>query len=130
MSSQKELSAAEYQKQFGSSVKSVRRKYRNEPCVSEGIRFDSKKEALRYCHLKLLESQGIIKDLQRQEQFPIKINGIIVMRYWADFTYTVTATGQKVVEDCKSPITRREPRYRIKKRCFAAFYSPLTITEV
>ena len=38
-------------------------KYRSKRTVIDGITFDSKKEANRYCELKLLEKSGEIKIL-------------------------------------------------------------------
>lgn len=97
------------------------------------IRFDSKLEYGRYKFLKDLEEKGVIEDLKTQEVFPLipnqsgeKItilgNGMIAkekkkMRatnYRADFTYKYL--GQYIVEDTKSPITRKKPDYVIKKK--------------
>lgn len=51
---------------------------------------------------------------------PIRVNGVIVCRYWADFTYL--ENGVRVVEDVKSKITRMQPVYRLKKKLVAAAF--------
>lgn len=45
------------------------RKYRNEPTVSHGITFDSKKEARRYEELLLMLKAGTIRRLKLQVDF-------------------------------------------------------------
>ena len=44
-------------------------KYRSKRTVVDGITFDSKKEANRYCELKLLEKSGEIKNLELQKKY-------------------------------------------------------------
>lgn len=44
-------------------------KYGSRKVIVDGITFDSKKEAQRYCDLTLLEKAGKIKNLQRQVKF-------------------------------------------------------------
>ena len=46
-------------------------KYRAVPTVVDNIRFASKKEALRYCDLKVLVKAGEIWDLELQPKFPL-----------------------------------------------------------
>lgn len=81
-------------------------KYGNKKIDVDGILFDSKKEAGRYCELKLMERAGIISDLQLQKEYELiptqRIDGKVVERackYKADFAYT--KDGQQVVEDVK-----------------------------
>ena len=64
-------------------------KYHNKPCVVDGMRFDSRKEARRYGVLCLLRRAGEIKDLQRQVRFQVipKQDGECAAYYIADFTY-------------------------------------------
>lgn len=81
---------------------------------SDGIVFDSMKEANRWDHLRLLLRAGKIKDLQRQVKFvliPKQLDdrGKTVERecaYIADFTYTDTETGEYIVEDTKGIKTK------------------------
>ena len=46
-------------------------KYGNKKINVDGIEFDSKKEARRYCELKLLQRAGKISDLQLQKEFEL-----------------------------------------------------------
>lgn len=81
---------------------------------SDGIVFDSGKEAARWEQLRLLLRAGKIQDLQRQVKFvliPKQLNdkGKMVERecaYVADFTYTDTETGEYIVEDTKGIKTK------------------------
>lgn len=94
-------------------------KYKNSKVkTSEGLVFDSRKEYLRFCELKMMEASGVIIDLQRQVKYVLipaqrepdiigkrggKIKGKLVERecsYIADFVYK-TADGETIVEDVK-----------------------------
>lgn len=97
-----------------------RRKYRNEPCEVVGHHFDSKKERKRYGELRLLSMAGELKDLILQPRFRLEVNGMLVCEYLGDFAYTRIADGARVVEDVKSPITRKHPVYAIKKKLMRA----------
>lgn len=96
------------------------RKYRNIPTVVDGITFDSRKEANRFCELKLLQKQGAISGLVLQPEYPIVMNGQRVAKWRGDFRYE--QYGSVVVEDVKSAITRRNPTYRLKKKLVEAQY--------
>lgn len=81
-------------------------KYGAKKVTIDGIQFDSKKEANRYCELKLLERCGEITDLELQKEFELipaqRIDGKVVERavkYKADFVYK--ENGEICVEDCK-----------------------------
>lgn len=83
-------------------------KYHAKKIEVDGILFDSRREANRYAELKLLERAGKIANLRRQEEFELipKCGKERPARYHADFSYTDTATGEKVVEDVKSRATK------------------------
>lgn len=83
----------------------------------DGIEHDSKKEAARWQELNLMLRARLIEDLQRQVRFEVipKQDGERACTYIADFVYIDRKTGQKVVEDVKSPATRTEA-YRIKRK--------------
>lgn len=78
-------------------------KFRNQPTIVDEIRFASKREARRYSELKVLERAKVIKDLQLQVRFPLKVNDQLICTYVADFVYT--ENGQQVIEDCKGVLT-------------------------
>lgn len=104
-----------------------RSKYGNKPITIDGLRFDSVREARRWKELRILEQVGEIKNLQRQVPYPLLVAGKKVATAVWDFVYE--AAGRTVVEDVKSPITRRNRDYRIKKKLFEASY-PLRVEEI
>lgn len=109
-------------------------KYNNKKTVVDGIQFDSKKEAQRYCELKMLQRAGVIERLELQKEFELipaqheyyprynkagkqlKDGCRCVERncvYKADFAYY--QNGQMVVEDTKSKATKTKD-YIIKRK--------------
>lgn len=109
-------------------------KYKNTTVVSNGMKFDSSKEAARYRHLALLQQAGDIQDLQCQVSFdlvPKQKNADgkteICVRYVADFVYT--ERGARVVEDVKSEMTRKLPVYVLKRKLMLERHG-ITIREV
>jgi hypothetical protein len=95
-----------------------RSKYHAKKVTVDGIEFDSKKEAIRYRELVLLERAGRIQELQRQVKFELipsqKIDGKVVERacnYIADFYYL--EDGKLIAEDTKG---FRTPEYIIKRK--------------
>lgn len=102
-----------------------RNKYLNQKTVIGGVTFDSKAEAARWLVLSAMQQDGQIADLRRQVVFTlvpsVKLLGAIraspALRYTADFTYTVAATGERVVEDKKG---MRTAVYRLKRHLMKA----------
>lgn len=96
-------------------------KYHNDKVVVDGIKFDSKKEARRYCELKLLLKAGKIADLKRQVKFVLipaqrDEKSRLIERecsYIADFVYYDKSKDRVVVEDSKGIKTKE---YVIKKK--------------
>lgn len=84
-------------------------KFKAKPVERHGIKFASTGEADRYDKLKLAEEHGLISDLKLQVSFKLEVNGILIAKYRADFTYF--ENGQPVVEDLKGYVT---PEFRIK----------------
>jgi hypothetical protein len=107
-------------------------KYNNHKITTvDGQKFDSKREYNRYQELILLQRSGLIADLQRQVKFQIvpKINGVKRARFYiADFVYT--EGGRKIIEDVKSPITRKESTYTLKKDLIKWQYPDYEFREV
>lgn len=114
-------------------------KFNNVKVVVGGIEFDSKKEAKCYQMLKEKEANGEISNLQRQVVFNllpsqkyivgVTPKGKAIYRteravdYIADFVYTDTATEEVIVADCKSPITRKDKAYVIKRKLLLYFHN-------
>ena len=107
-------------------------KYHSKKTVIDGITFDSKKEANRYCELKMLERCGVISNLELQKEYELipaqyefysrygkngnrlKDGKRCLERsctYKADFVYI--ENGKTVVEDVKGFKTEE---YKIKKK--------------
>ena len=109
-------------------------KYRNQKTITDGKVFDSRKEAMRYHELKLLEKAGEIKDLELQPRFTLlpsfRRDGKTIRKieYVADFQYK-EADGTKIVEDVKSEITRKNPVYRLKKKLLLYKYKDIVLLE-
>jgi hypothetical protein len=103
-------------------------KYNNRKTVVFGITFDSKKEALRYKELKLLEDSNIIMNLARQVPFELvpKQNGERAVKYIADFVYINVQTGETIVEDVKGFKT---DVYKIKRKLFKWRYPQYVFVE-
>lgn len=100
-------------------------KYHNKKVTYNGITFDSRKEAVRYQELILLQRAGEIYDLELQKEFELlpavyELNekggrGKCLERavkYKADFCYK-TAEGRYIVEDVKG---HRTKEYIIKRK--------------
>ena len=133
-------------------------KYHSRKAVVDGREFDSRKEAMRYQELRLLERAGEIKNLQcqvRYELIPaqyaaeVRLTGSGKTRvkrkcveractYMADFVYQKAVYGS--TEDGQKRLAAWEPvvedvkgvrteAYRIKRKLFLSRYG-IQITEV
>lgn len=85
--------------------KKKKSKYGNSKVEVDGILFDSTKEAKRYGELKMMRKGGVISFLELQKEFELNDGGTHSYKYVADFCYTITDTGEKVIEDCKGALT-------------------------
>ena len=87
-------------------------KYGAKRTFHDGIWFDSKREAMRYAELKLLQQAGKITNLKRQVRYRL----VIETTYVADFVYI--ENDQLVVEDAKGHRTRDylQKRREMKKQ--------------
>ena len=113
-------------------------KYHAVPIHVDGVRFASRKEASRYLELKLMSKAGVIDELTLQPVFPLHVMEIwrsqapivitTVGRFTADFQYRDLTTGEIVVEDVKSHVTKTEA-YRLRKRIAEAVHG-ITIREL
>lgn len=110
-------------------------KYKNKKVTYNGIKFDSRKECNRYIELSRFASTGCISDLQLQVPFVLQDSfkdntghTERSIKYLADFVYC--KDGQIYVEDVKSPITRKEPTYVIKRKLFKRKYPDYIFLEV
>ena len=108
-------------------------KYHSRKTKVDGITFDSRLEARRWCELKLMERAGAISDLQRQVHFELqpsyRKNGKTIRKieYVADFVYRDNITKRTIIEDTKGMQT---PVYKLKKKLFEYKYPEHEIVEV
>jgi hypothetical protein len=105
-----------------------------QPTTVDGHRFASKREAIRYGELRLLERAGQIAELELQPAFAVEINGKPFCTYCADFAYRAKnrerANGkERIVEEVKSSGTRQDPAYRLRRKA-AELYHGIEITEI
>ena len=113
-----------------------KKKYGNHVTEDEnGNVFDSRKEYNRFKELEKKEKAHEISDLERQKKFVLiptqKEKGKRTERpvtYIADFVYR-DRDGNLVVEDTKSEITRKDPKYVIKRKLMRFFHN-IEIQEV
>ena len=116
------MNITEYQK-----LMSKPNKFHARKTVVDGITFDSKHEANRYCELKALERAGAIQNLERQTAFLLvpKSRTERAVTYKADFQYV--ENGRVVVEDAKG---HRTKDYIIKRKLFKQLYPDIDFREV
>lgn len=120
-------------------------KYGNRKVIIDGLKFDSRKEANRYCELKLLERAGQITNLRTQQTFELipayyenyerysKTGKRLTdgrrcveraVCYKADFVYK--ENGKTIVEDTKGFKTKE---YIIKRKLMLYIHN-IRIKEV
>jgi len=111
-------------------------KYRNRKCEHDGIRFDSEKERARYFELVQMQAAGLIRDLRLQVPFVLTERAQRddgkwerASKYIADFVYFDAQAGKQVVEDVKSPITRKNLTYVQKRKDMLSVHK-ISIKEV
>jgi hypothetical protein len=117
-----------------------RNKYKATKHIVDGITFDSKKEATRYCELLLLQRTNHIKDLQTQVKYVLipsqkDMNGKVIERecsYIADFVYFDITKNKTVVEDVKGyrdPSSSGYAKFVIKRKLMLYIHN-IRIKEV
>ena len=100
---------------LGLRVTIKRSKYGAVKQTVDGEVFDSAKEARRYGELVIRQRVGEIENVQRQPQYLITRDGVVLASYRADFRYQLRATRAWVVEDVKGGQATRTEAYRLRK---------------
>lgn len=107
-------------------------KYRSRKTEVDGITFDSRKEANKYCELKMLKQAGMITDFELQPEFELQPgyrdkNGKWVrpIKYIADFRVHYP-DGRVVVIDTKGYKTKE---YQLKKKMLLYRYPDIEFVE-
>lgn len=84
-----------------------RQKWNARSVTLDGYRFQSQVEADRYAELALMQTSGDVTDLSvhprfvLQPAFRYKGKTVSAITYVADFAYTDSITGARIVEDVK-----------------------------
>lgn len=115
-------------------------KYRNRKTkTADGIEHASGKQGLRWMRLCQEQRDGKIRNLEREKTYRLEVNGKLVCKYIADHVYERLTDSdfcgvnvdlwETIVEDVKSPITRKKRDYRIKFKLMQAIHG-ITILEV
>lgn len=96
-------------------------KYNNHRIQTVHGWFDSKGELQRWLFLLDAERLGTIKNLRRQVEYPIEINGVLVCTYVADYVYDIVRPYpvDEVVEDFKGFVT---DVFKLKAKLFPIIY--------
>lgn len=110
------ITAAEYRAANDAPAKRTN-KFGAKKTEVDGIVFASKAEAERYGTLKLLERARQVRAVSVQPEFPLRINGVLVGFYKADFSYF--EGGRQIVDDVKGMITEAAS---LRMRVFMACY--------
>lgn len=143
------MTAAEYREYVTKNLRSARKsefleqktvrppsKYRSIKAKADGKTFDSTKERDRYLILKRAQDEGKIRGLECQKEFLLqegfrdntgKYQRPII--YICDFFYQDVASGDWIVEDVKSIVTRKLEVYRIKRKLFMFRYPEYKFLE-
>lgn len=111
-----------------------RTKYGNVKQRVDGHVFDSKKEAQRYRLLCWRQAAGEITDLKVHPRYELQPSfrdrhGRLVRAINVTWDFYYHEHGVEVVEDVKSPPTRKETAYRIRVRLFKARYPDFDFKE-
>lgn len=102
-----------------------RNKYAATKVILDGMTFDSKKEARRYCDLQEMRIRQEIATLRMQVKYVLQ-EAIVdgngqkqrAITYTADFVYE--KDGKTYIEDVKSEITARSESFRVRWRLLLA----------
>lgn len=98
----------------------------NPTTCRQGRRHHSALEAARCDELHLLQEGGLIRDLEDQPKYDLKVNDVHICHYIADFAYVDVETAERRVEDVKGFATAE---YRLKKALMLAVHG-IEIQEV
>lgn len=116
--------------------KKKQNKYHAKKTEIDGHIFDSKKEANRYCELKLLKQAGEILDFELQPEFILQdtyINErgkkVRAIKYRADFR-VIYPDFTVIIEDVKPSPKFQTKEYRLKKKLFGQKYPQFELREI
>lgn len=117
----------------------INNKYGAQKCEVRGKTFASRLEARRWQELSVLESRGVISDLETQPCFELQPGfrhkslkrKAVAIKYTADFAYNDRETGEKVVEEVKNEyLLKTDASYNIRKRLFLYQNPDIVFVEI
>jgi hypothetical protein len=94
-----------------------------------GIVFDSRKEAVRYSELLLLQRAGEITSLEPQVECKVVINRKHFCTFTVDFYYVDKRRNVAVYEEIKSSGTAKDAAYRLRRKAAELFHG-IVVTEL
>lgn len=107
----------------------AKQKFNAVAIVVDGERFDSLKEARFFQELKIRERIGEIENIQRQPEYMMTRDGIVIASFRPDFRFTVRGSRQWSVVDVKGGKATRTEAYSLRKRFVESQYG-IEIQEV
>lgn len=114
------MTAAEFRALGTAKARQGKNKFNAKRTVVDSVTYDSKAEAIWIQELKILERQGIIRDLETQKVFPLVVNGHHIAEYHADVVFFDVDAGRRRVQDCKG--AKATPAFKLKARLMLALY--------
>ena len=99
--------------------KKKKSKYKNKITTVDNIKFHSKLEASHYLQLKVLEKQGLIKELELQPAYEIYVNDLKVCKVILDFEFFDNEKNKHRYVDSKGVYTSES---RLKHKLVEAIY--------
>ena len=98
-------------------------KYKNIKTQFKGLKFDSRKEMMRYVELEAMQKRGLVEDLRCQVKMDVKIEGKHICDLILDFVYEMK--GITHYEDVKAFNGKKfltTPVFNLKKKLVEAIY--------
>lgn len=110
-------------------VQAKRQKFNASRTTVGSERFDSGREAQYHGELLYRQKAGEIENIQRQPEYLITHDGIVVASFRPDFRFLVRATRRWEVHEVKGGKATRTEAYRLRRRLVEAQYG-IEIQEV
>lgn len=110
-------------------IQPKRQKFNARRTVVDGERFDSQREADYYGELLYRQKAGEIENIQRQPEYLITKDGIVLASFRPDFQFTVRATRTWEVHEVKGGKATRTEAYVLRKALVEAQHG-IEIVEV
>jgi len=130
------MSERQARQSFGFRGQRRKNKYNARKVTYDDHQFDSIAECNRYKELTYMLRTGEIENLILQPRFeilPAFVRGgqkFRKMEYVADFQYKTKASGEIITEDVKSPVTKENSVYKLKKKLLFFHFPHINFKEI